>query len=158
MKDYLDIVDDSGDGDPRIRQGIGVIVFAPTLEHVYLSLRHGGGEFNGFWQNPGVKLEVGEAPNAGAARGLFEETGLRRTFLLNRLFLTTLGKNSRGHYLFHWFFTVLREEETLKRMEPDQNTPWEPYSISMLKQMPLMPFLHKAVLVAHAIVKGDCER
>lgn len=158
MNDYLDMIDESGEGILRIRQGVGTVVFAPTLEQVYLSCRHGGGEFNGQWQNPGGKLEVGEAPNAGAARELFEETGLQRTFLPNRLFLTTLGKNSRGHYLFHWFFTILREDECLKWTEPDQNSPWQPYSISQLKDMPLMPFLHKAILVAHAIVKGDCER
>lgn len=158
MNTYLDIIDQSSEGILRIRQGVGVIVFNTALTQVYLSERRGGGEFNGLWQNPGGKLEIGESPNAGAARELKEETGLSRLFLPHRNFLTTLGKNKRGHYLFHWFFTVLDFDEVLERSEPEQNSDWHLYPIEHLKGIPMMPFLHKATIVAHALVKGTCER
>lgn len=155
MTDYTDIIEESSEGIPRIRQGVGIIVFANTrYNEVFLSKRTGGGEFDGLWQNPGGKLEPGEAPNAGANRELKEETGLVRLFLPSRNFITTLGKNVRGHYLFHWFYTTLRGDEIMQQIEPTQNTLWVPVPIADMDCFTLMPNLHAITLIAQARMKG----
>lgn len=146
MSDYTDIICSE---TRSIHQAVGVIVFADTrFEEVYLSKRTGGGEFHGLWQNPGGKLELGETPEVGAARELKEETGLVRTLYSDRLIMTTLGRNIRGHYLFHWYWTYLEAGETLSQTEPDQATKWVPIRVEDLINFRLMPNLHNVTLIA----------
>lgn len=134
----------------RIRQGTGVIVLDWYQRGVWLSRRFGG-SFDRYWQCPGGKLELNETPAEGASRELTEETGLIRSLLEGDFLLTTVAKNARGAYLFHWFWTIKQSGEVLRRTEPDQAGDWVYFPFKELSFLNMTPNCRELIKLVEAL-------
>jgi 8-oxo-dGTP diphosphatase len=82
---------------PRV--GVGVIV---TRGDQVLLIKRKGAHGQGTWSTPGGHLEVGESPEACAARETMEETGVRITNVRALGFTNDLFEESGLHYITLW--------------------------------------------------------
>jgi 8-oxo-dGTP diphosphatase len=82
---------------PRV--GVGVIV---TRGERILLIKRKGVHGQGTWSTPGGHLEVGESPEACAARETMEETGVSITNVRALGFTNDLFEESGLHYITLW--------------------------------------------------------
>lgn len=110
----------------------------------YLSQRTRGG----LWQNPGGKLDMGEAPRDGAQRELFEETGL--LIPLDRIQPLGSKEVPGKSYTVHSFVVLLDEGEEPQRTEPLKNGPWLALSEEQIAKVPTVGLLGRFLAMATA--------
>jgi 8-oxo-dGTP diphosphatase len=135
--------------DLRPLVGIAVIVVYPNVHPscVLISKRlssHGKGGY----QLPGGHLEFGESFEECAQRELQEETNLfSSNFKWVHVVNTILGDEDGGpkHYVTLFLRTIIRDDSTLKCMEPHKNSDWTWTKWEDLKTMNLFAPLRQAV-------------
>ena len=121
-----------------------VFMIDPSGRYVYLSERAPSKSFPGTLQNAGGKLEPGEDPTIGAARELFEETGIQVKDELDRLELLeeVEGIENGESYTIFVHRLTLKPGELPQHREKDKSGPWSPFPIQQsLEQLPIVPAL-----------------
>ena len=116
-----------------------------TLEVVAAILRKGEkgyGEWKGFWEFPGGKVEAGERPEAALLREIREE--LDAEIRIDRLFKTVDFDYPHFHVRLHCYFCTLLSEKMklleategrwLRKEELD-TVPWLPADVALLSEL-----------------------
>ncbi len=102
--------------DKIVRVGMGVFVIK---NHKFLMGKRKNSHGDGTWTVPGGHLEFGEKVEAGTAREVFEETGLRVNNLKILGVTSDIFKKEDKHYITIWL--LCRWERGKERItEPDK--------------------------------------
>jgi 8-oxo-dGTP diphosphatase len=104
-----------------VQPALAVRVVIENSEGAVLALRRGDGNFAGFWNLPGGKVEFGQSLEAALRREVAEETGLAVGEPAFLFFLETLPTPSLPtHYLTFYFHCRADAEPVLN----DESSAW----------------------------------
>ena len=135
--------------------GVGFGVFLKKGNKILLGKRHidpkkADSELHGegTWTMPGGKLEYGETFEEGAAREVFEETGI--TLKKVKVICINNDKNEYAHFVTIGLFSEDFRGEP-KVMEPDEITEWRWFDLNNL----LSPLYFPSAKIVENYNKGE---
>jgi len=126
---------------PRAMVTVDALLFAECGERVsVLLIRRGNEPYKGLWALPGGFLEMDEELEAGAARELFEETGIEGIELKQMHTFGTVGRDPRGRMITIVYTATLDEEVESKAGDDAAEARWFD-----VKNLPELAFDHGKV-------------